>query len=36
MPDPRRFAYVIVVSVVLLVIGRWFFKRNAPLLIDSL
>lgn len=36
MPDPWRFMYVIVFSVVMVAIGRWFFKRNAALLIDSL
>jgi lipopolysaccharide transport system permease protein len=36
LPDLRRFAYVVVLSLALVAVGRWFFRRNAALLVDSL
>lgn len=36
MPDVRRWLYVVVVSLVLLWLGRAFFRRNQSVLVDSL
>ncbi len=36
MPDARRWLYVAIVSVVVLLLGRHFFRRHQSVLVDSL